>query len=271
MARISTLIVAGLPTEWILSHTRSTEKVCTTNWIAEIAPKDKLHIDLAGSGRTIDEIGNYNSLAVEGRERLIRVSQLTSSIKDLPQCPRDSWPSTKAQTYSIDQAMVVVGRHPACDARLDSLRTSRRHCCLTQENGEIFVRDLGSTNGIRINGQRVEIGRLQRRRAIDRSPPLSGRYRPGSAAVRSATVHSATVGSAASPRRGPALAAQSILLYQPKLMRQFASGMQAEAFVHRRELDGLAGGPDEHPSGERHRLAAAVASKDTTIARTHPF
>jgi FHA domain len=28
----------------------------------------------------------------------------------------------------IDQDMVVVGRHPSCDARLDSLRLSRHHC-----------------------------------------------------------------------------------------------------------------------------------------------
>ena len=32
---------------------------------------------------------------------------------------------------------------------------------MTQEGGEVVVRDLGSTNGIRINGQRVEIGRLR--------------------------------------------------------------------------------------------------------------
>lgn len=62
---------------------------------------------------------------------------------------------------TLDRTMVVVGRHPNCDARLDSLRVSRHHCCMTQESGEIVVRDLGSTNGIRINGQRVEIGRLR--------------------------------------------------------------------------------------------------------------
>jgi pSer/pThr/pTyr-binding forkhead associated (FHA) protein len=61
----------------------------------------------------------------------------------------------------IDQDMIVVGRHPACDARRESLRLSRRHCCLTQEHGEIVVRDLGSTNGIRINGERVRAGRLR--------------------------------------------------------------------------------------------------------------
>jgi hypothetical protein len=32
---------------------------------------------------------------------------------------------------------------------------------MMQENGEVVVRDLGSTNGIRINGQRVEMGRLK--------------------------------------------------------------------------------------------------------------
>lgn len=61
----------------------------------------------------------------------------------------------------LDRAMVVVGRHPLCDARLDSLRVSRHHCCMTQDQGEVVVRDLGSTNGIRINGQRVEFGRLR--------------------------------------------------------------------------------------------------------------
>jgi predicted component of type VI protein secretion system len=61
----------------------------------------------------------------------------------------------------VDREMLVVGRHPQCDARLDSIRVSRRHCCMMQKNGELMIRDLGSTNGIRINGQRVESGRLR--------------------------------------------------------------------------------------------------------------
>jgi len=61
----------------------------------------------------------------------------------------------------LDRSMVVVGRHPLCDVRLDSLRISRHHCCMTQDKDEVVVRDLGSTNGIRINGERVERGRLR--------------------------------------------------------------------------------------------------------------
>ena len=62
---------------------------------------------------------------------------------------------------ALDRPLVVVGRDPRCDARLGSLRVSRRHCCMTQADGEVVVRDLGSTNGTRINGERVEVGRLR--------------------------------------------------------------------------------------------------------------
>jgi pSer/pThr/pTyr-binding forkhead associated (FHA) protein len=61
----------------------------------------------------------------------------------------------------LDRALVVVGRHPDCDARLDSPRVSRWHCCLAEIDGEVWVRDLGSTNGTWIAGRRISFGRLQ--------------------------------------------------------------------------------------------------------------
>jgi pSer/pThr/pTyr-binding forkhead associated (FHA) protein len=63
---------------------------------------------------------------------------------------------------TLDRAMIVVGRDPNCDTRLNSLRVSRHHCCIAREDDEVVVRDLGSTNGIRINGMRVETGSLRR-------------------------------------------------------------------------------------------------------------
>jgi pSer/pThr/pTyr-binding forkhead associated (FHA) protein len=56
---------------------------------------------------------------------------------------------------------IVVGRHPHCDVRLPSIRVSRRHCCLSEIDGEVAVRDLGSSNGTLINGWPVESGRLR--------------------------------------------------------------------------------------------------------------
>jgi pSer/pThr/pTyr-binding forkhead associated (FHA) protein len=66
------------------------------------------------------------------------------------------WPPIR-----LDRALVVVGRHPDCDARLDSPLVSRWHCCLTEVDGEVWVRDLGSTNGIWIDGRGVRSGRLR--------------------------------------------------------------------------------------------------------------
>src|SRR5262245_55137714 len=61
----------------------------------------------------------------------------------------------------MDRPLIVVGRHPKCDVRLDSIRVSRQHCCLNEVDGDVLVRDLGSTNGTRINGRRIEAGRLR--------------------------------------------------------------------------------------------------------------
>ena len=61
----------------------------------------------------------------------------------------------------VGRTPVVVGRDPRCDARLDSIRVSRIHCCLTEGDGQVVVQDLGSTNGILVNGRLVESGWLQ--------------------------------------------------------------------------------------------------------------
>src|SRR6059058_1996932 len=60
----------------------------------------------------------------------------------------------------LDKPILLLGRHPECDVQIDSRKISRRHCCLAQVNDYLVVRDLDSTNGIRINGIRVAEGRL---------------------------------------------------------------------------------------------------------------
>jgi pSer/pThr/pTyr-binding forkhead associated (FHA) protein len=61
----------------------------------------------------------------------------------------------------LDRVLVVVGRHPECDAQLNSPRVSRWHCCMTEVDGEVWVRDLGSANGTWINGRRIVSGLLR--------------------------------------------------------------------------------------------------------------
>lgn len=56
--------------------------------------------------------------------------------------------------------IVLIGRHQECDYQVPSRKISRRHCCIAQVSTYLVVRDLGSTNGIRINGVRVQEGQL---------------------------------------------------------------------------------------------------------------
>jgi hypothetical protein len=51
---------------------------------------------------------------------------------------------------------VVIGRSRDCDVTLDDPNVSRRHAELRLEGGAWVVADLGSTNGVKINGQRVD-------------------------------------------------------------------------------------------------------------------
>jgi pSer/pThr/pTyr-binding forkhead associated (FHA) protein len=57
--------------------------------------------------------------------------------------------------------VIVVGRDPRCDIRIGSFRVSKRHCRLAHDGDGVLVRDLGSTNGTRINGRRVDRGVLR--------------------------------------------------------------------------------------------------------------
>jgi predicted component of type VI protein secretion system len=74
----------------------------------------------------------------------------------------------------LDKPILLIGRHPECDIQIDSRKISRRHCCIAQVSDYLVIRDLGSTNGVRINGVRVLEGRL---RANDELTIGGSRYR----------------------------------------------------------------------------------------------
>jgi len=53
-----------------------------------------------------------------------------------------------------------IGRHDDCVIRIRSSQVSRRHCELFEADGSLIVRDLGSSNGTFVNGDRIEAPRV---------------------------------------------------------------------------------------------------------------
>ncbi|HAB10742.1 MAG TPA: FHA domain-containing protein [Planctomycetaceae bacterium] len=64
-------------------------------------------------------------------------------------------------TISLKNDITVVGRKQGvCDVFLDRGNVSKLHCLIIKTDGLLLVRDLGSTNGTLVNGQRVSRGAL---------------------------------------------------------------------------------------------------------------
>jgi hypothetical protein len=60
----------------------------------------------------------------------------------------------------ITMGGVLVGRSAVCKIVVDDMKVSRRHACVRLEGGQVVVDDLGSSNGVVVNGERV-IGTLR--------------------------------------------------------------------------------------------------------------
>jgi hypothetical protein len=55
----------------------------------------------------------------------------------------------------ITRDITIVGRREESDFRIDHKSVSKMHCIIVKTDGLLFLRDLGSTNGTRVNDQRV--------------------------------------------------------------------------------------------------------------------
>lgn len=66
-------------------------------------------------------------------------------------------PTNGGEQIVLDKAILLFGRQPDCDVVLTgSRKVSRKHCCVAQIHDYFVVRDLGSMNGVRVNGVRVD-------------------------------------------------------------------------------------------------------------------
>ncbi|HEX4590938.1 MAG TPA: FHA domain-containing protein [Gemmataceae bacterium] len=64
-------------------------------------------------------------------------------------------PADGGPAIELVKDLSIVGRKDGSDVRVDHKSVSKQHCVIVKADGLLVVRDLGSTNGTRVNGQRV--------------------------------------------------------------------------------------------------------------------
>ena len=80
---------------------------------------------------------------------------------------------------------LIVGRSNQCDIILPSDNVSRRHARLYVQDGRCYAEDLGSSNGVYVNGKRIhrvtELGRSAHVRCVP--TPAMARVSPRTSSV----------------------------------------------------------------------------------------
>lgn len=69
----------------------------------------------------------------------------------------------RGSTFAVQDGETSIGRQTGNSIILPSTKVSKRHCTLVVSNGEVVVKDAGSSNGTFVNGalsklRRVKIG-----------------------------------------------------------------------------------------------------------------
>jgi hypothetical protein len=71
------------------------------------------------------------------------------------------WVEVGSTTYALSRPTTRIGRDTEADLRIDDPGISRRHAELRRSGGDVTVVDLGSTNGVVVDGERVDEARLR--------------------------------------------------------------------------------------------------------------
>ena len=61
----------------------------------------------------------------------------------------------RQEEFPLGDTRFVVGRSESCELCIDDPLASRSHAALTVQDGRVFIEDLGSRNGVRVNGERI--------------------------------------------------------------------------------------------------------------------
>jgi pSer/pThr/pTyr-binding forkhead associated (FHA) protein len=64
-------------------------------------------------------------------------------------------PDGTSKELSFDRSEILIGRDEGSKLRIPLAGVSRKHCQILEEDDELIIRDLGSSNGTFVNGMKI--------------------------------------------------------------------------------------------------------------------
>ncbi len=126
-----------------------------------IEKSDRIRV---GEIKVIPEIRKDEVEEIMEEEKNLEITQLVTpdfaKEKGLHHSPYYFEELSSGKKHYISRFPVRIGRIDSNDVRIDDLSVSRVHAEVYREGSAIFIRDLESTNGTRINGKKIKQKKL---------------------------------------------------------------------------------------------------------------
>lgn len=137
-----------------------------------------------------------------------------------------------------DNGEIVIGRSSELDMVLVEDMVSRRHAKITVTNGQIFIQDLGSTNGSFVNGEKIKRARLtEGDRILIGTSIIKVVATEGPTSLREARAHLEDVAAGKRTSQVRTMTGSISEVPLPDLLQLFAASKKSGVLVVRTEAD----------------------------------
>ena len=156
--------------QYLLEHSRREGYVLLSKPDVSFETDDDLEVGLFGiANRMIQREApdrEPEAAAEPGATRIYRAAPAdteAASAEELGLGPESEPPATvtvNGRAHELQKSSIVLGRSKECDIRISDPNVSRRHAEIRQEGSTYWIVDLGSTNGISVNGHALKRAKL---------------------------------------------------------------------------------------------------------------